>query len=416
MTRTSPAPTSAGVQRRRRLWRWTPTGRVLLAGLAATWIAGWLAGGTTGLLSACLSGLFLLSLLLTRLHLSGIELSLPHREESPIGDPLLLRLQVRNRARWFALHDVVIARGHGLGDDPRPIGALKRLGPGQSCEIPLDYRLLERGVIRHVPLVAFSSFPFGLLRFGFATSVPCELLGLPRIGVLGQLGRLPVRVSPGARAQRQRHGAEQELDQLREWRPGESLRRVHWRTSARRERLVVREPRPRTLPTLDLFLLTSTGRTGPWSTRDAANASFERAVGLAATFLAHYVRRGWRVRLTLVAPRSAEAGQARRSTTLAGRAGLGRGLLELALVRPAPLASDQAERGGPWHDLARELGARRALQGAAVAILAGGGIDRSHAGVSQSGVRVFDVDDPSSELLFERGIGTQNPRRELQRS
>ena len=92
---------------------------------------------------------------------------------------------------------------------------------------------------------------------------------------------------------------------IREYRRGDDLRRVHWRSSARTGELMVRREEQ------------------PWQSRatvfvdnrrrahegEGASSSFERAVSVAASVAMHLVSRGYRVRLTTADPSAAQAQQ-----------------------------------------------------------------------------------------------------------
>ncbi len=96
-----------------------------------------------------------------------------------------------------------------------------------------------------------SSDPLGFFRGTRACPDIEVALVLPRFGSLA--GRGPAReleaslVAPRA-------GSGTELFGIREYRPGDSLRRIHWRSSARHGELVVREYEPPGAKTLGLFL------------------------------------------------------------------------------------------------------------------------------------------------------------------
>jgi uncharacterized protein (DUF58 family) len=74
---------------------------------------------------------------------------------------------------------------------------------------------------------------------------------LPRFASLA--GRRPARELEAAMAA-PRAGSGNELFGIREYRPGDSLRRIHWRSSARHGELVVREYEPPGVPTLTILV------------------------------------------------------------------------------------------------------------------------------------------------------------------
>jgi uncharacterized protein (DUF58 family) len=93
--------------------------------------------------------------------------------------------------------------------------------------------------------------PLGFFRGSLAVADTEVGLVLPRFVSLA--GRRQTRELEAATAAH-RAGAGTELFGVREFRPGDSLRRIHWRTTARRGELVVREYEPPGMQTLALLV------------------------------------------------------------------------------------------------------------------------------------------------------------------
>lgn len=104
-------------------------------------------------------------------------------------------------------------------------------------------RLLQRGVYKFGPTIVSSRFPFGLGERGRYFETPDEILIHPRIGQLSPAWwRRVVGDDRIANNQRASHGLfDDEFRQIREYRAGDSVRSIHWRTSARMNDLMVRE-------------------------------------------------------------------------------------------------------------------------------------------------------------------------------
>jgi uncharacterized protein (DUF58 family) len=120
------------------------------------------------------------------------------------------------------------------------------LNPGQSVRLRREVTLPRRGCYDCRPLRAVSSFPFGLVQREIEFGAADELMVLPRLGTLnaGRLRRWlqhTARPDERARRTRRRLGLEVEFQGLRAFRPGDSPRWIHWRTSARSGELMVRE-------------------------------------------------------------------------------------------------------------------------------------------------------------------------------
>jgi uncharacterized protein (DUF58 family) len=135
-----------------------------------------------------------------------------------------------------------------------------------------------------------TAFPFGLVWARKVFSQPADLVVWPargqlRRGLIGKGDAHSSSITPSARS-----GGADEFFGLREYRPGDSTRLIHWRRSAGRHMPVVREmsrPRPRTLwVLLDTLLDDAAGR--DWDSR-------ERALRLAGTIIEDALEAGYRV-------------------------------------------------------------------------------------------------------------------------
>ena len=145
-----------------------------------------------------------------------------------------------------------------------------------------------RLVLRGVRLT--TTFPFGLIRSQKVFEQKASLVVWPARGQLkrGLLGKGEAQNTSTVPSQRS--GGTDEFFGLREYRPGDSTRWIHWRRSAGREMPVVREmsrPRPRTLwVVLDTLLDDRDGR--DWASR-------EQAIRMAGTIIEDALAGGFRV-------------------------------------------------------------------------------------------------------------------------
>ncbi len=252
-----------------------PTSRGWATGItaAALLALGWWADypGVTGL------GLGLTALLACAV--VGLLIPAPVSVRRTAKPPRVARLEectasveVRNDSAWLP----VDARGLDLVDGEPTEFPLPRLAPGEEvrAEVPIPTR--RRGTVEFGPLVLFRSSLADLLRsrrsYGTYTSVVVEPRLLDAVG-------LP----PGARRghvgadERIEHGGT-DLVGMREYTPGDDLRRVHWSTSARRGTLMVREDADPSAPHLTILL---DDRASSYT-----GEGFEEAVDVAASLLA----------------------------------------------------------------------------------------------------------------------------------
>jgi uncharacterized protein (DUF58 family) len=106
------------------------------------------------------------------------------------------------------------------------------------------YRLsiASRGSVRFGPAALISRFPLGIVERGLQTDLPGQLLVHPRIGRLAA-NWLKVFESTHDATHSASHVAQaaETFHRLREYQSGDDPRTIHWRTSARRNELMVRE-------------------------------------------------------------------------------------------------------------------------------------------------------------------------------
>jgi uncharacterized protein (DUF58 family) len=154
--------------------------------------------------------------------------------------------------------------------------ALPALPPRAEAEVRVRGLAYRRGTLRLEGATVARADPLGLFRSLTRMSLPDKLIVLPRRYSLPQL------TLPGSR--RYQHGGvtlassvgeSEEFMSLRDYRPGDPLQRIHWKSYARSGKPVVKEYQDEFFERHALVLDT-------FADRDAA--VFEEAVSLAASF------------------------------------------------------------------------------------------------------------------------------------
>jgi uncharacterized protein (DUF58 family) len=150
-------------------------------------------------------------------------------------------------------------------------------------------RLPRRGRYRFGPLRFSTRFPLGLARHSVVLEQTEMLLVHPKLGQLTHEGTKLIREDvAGSQSMRRRGLLEADFYGLRDWRAGDSRRWIHWRTSARRGTMVVRQFEQRRTQDLALLVdLWQPEEPGP-SDLDAV----EKAVSFVATVIAQTCRQG----------------------------------------------------------------------------------------------------------------------------
>lgn len=267
----------------------TTRGRAFVAAGAAAGAFGLMLGQRTLLsIGGLLVLLPLLSLLAagrTRYRIRCARQITPPR--IPAGQAAGIAIQLHNVSRLptglLLAEDTV---PYSLGTRPRFI--LDRIEPGGTRSLSYPLQSDTRGKFAIGPLHVHVADTFGLVRIGSEAAAPGTLVvtpaitPLPRTSLAGTwLGEGGTRASTAAAA-----GEDDVVP--REYRDGDELRRVHWRSTARHGELMVRREEQRWRNRAVLFLDTrATGHVGR-----GPSSSFEFAVGAAASIGVHLAREG----------------------------------------------------------------------------------------------------------------------------
>ena len=155
---------------------------------------------------------------------------------------------------------------------------LGMLAPGARARLKLSLKPRRRGRVELAGLALARGDSLGLARALARLRAPGAVIALPR------RYRLPAITLPGRRRFQQGGvtlatsvGDSEEFIGLREYRPGDPLQRVHWKSSARARTPIVKEFQDEFFERHALILDTSTGR--------GEDAAFEEAVAVAASFV-----------------------------------------------------------------------------------------------------------------------------------
>lgn len=117
------------------------------------------------------------------------------------------------------------------------------LPPSGRVEVATTVRVVRRGRCRLGPLHVRFAGPLGLAEREVRFDVPVELRALPRFAhgaAVARLLRRGLRLEQGLRRARRR-GEGTSFESLREHVPGEDLRKVDWKASARHAKLIQRQ-------------------------------------------------------------------------------------------------------------------------------------------------------------------------------
>lgn len=187
-----------------------------------------------------LLGSLLVSGVMSWLNFAGCRWRLRVDPHGRVGESLPVAVELANTKRWLPTYGLNLSVELSSERDPLSIILDGRLGPG--CERVLEGLLHPSSRGRHSLALAdlASAYPFGFLHKSILGSVSTEvLIWAPRVDVRLQIDRLSSAHRPGN--WRSRQGAGSELLNLREYRPGDPMRAIHWKATARTGHMMVRE-------------------------------------------------------------------------------------------------------------------------------------------------------------------------------
>jgi uncharacterized protein (DUF58 family) len=225
-----------------------------------------------------------------------------------LGQVFEERFEIINKSRfqrpWLTIHDESPLPGSGGSR------VLSRIGPHELRNYSAYTLLTERGHYPLGPTLLVSGDPFGLFTFKKEINGDRSVLVLPYMVDLRSFPFLP-GLLPGGKAKRLRtpevtpHAAS-----IREYAPGDSLNRIHWPTTIRRDHLMVKEFEQD--PQADVWVLvdaekkirvskTKENKAAKvdqfWLWRHSAEIglpedSFEYAVSIAASVSKYFIQKG----------------------------------------------------------------------------------------------------------------------------
>jgi uncharacterized protein (DUF58 family) len=180
----------------------------------------------------------------TMLQHLAVERSIPGRVMA--GEPFNVEIRLKNQKSWLSIWmmrvtDLLTSRGERMQADVH----FPRVPPGGTGHQRYRCLLTQRGRYDLGPVTVHASFPFGLIERGVILPADDSLLVYPRIGRLHPKWRRRLLQAQELVAEmRPRSGPfDDDFHKLRDYRPGDDPRAIHWKTTARRNTLMVREYR-----------------------------------------------------------------------------------------------------------------------------------------------------------------------------
>ncbi len=162
--------------------------------------------------------------------------------------------------------------------ETKPV-AIPETGPRETRTVTNKLVPLKRGYIYFQGVTFYHAEPLGLTRYFFHQNLEDRLLVLPK------RYKIPNTALPGSRKHHQggialttQIGNADEFISLRDYRPGDPMRRIHWKSLAKTGKLIIRENQDEHFVRYALILDTFS--------QDPSNMDFEVSVSIAASYAA----------------------------------------------------------------------------------------------------------------------------------
>ena len=243
------------------------------------------------LVMGMLLSMIVVSGILSELSLRGVVVVRRYSSALHAGRECFLALEVENTKRRLRSFSIEVEE---LFEDGAPVeqrpGYALVLAPGEKRTIALRLRFSRRGVYDTTGLRVATRYPFSFFRKSRNVPTERELLVYPQLHEV-----TPPRLGTAAFGQVEsdrRLGRSGEYHGLREHRSEDDPRDIHWKSSARRGRLMSREYQRQA--DRKLWILVQNAHP---EDDDAADDAVEAGISEAASLASHYSGLGWAVGL-----------------------------------------------------------------------------------------------------------------------
>jgi uncharacterized protein (DUF58 family) len=244
------------------------------------------------LLLGMLLSLIIASGVLSEAVLRELEVSRQLPSTAYAGTPLLVTLSVRNAKRRIPSFSIEVAESGTL-----PIGDKRcyflKVPAERSQSASYRLTLPRRGRVSFGELVLATRFPFSLFRKSRLVAEPGVLVVWPARVAVPRTRALSA-LATGSRTA-SRRALSGDPAGVRDLREGEDLRDVHWRSSARRGRLMVREREEETTQRVELLIDNALAE----GVAAEGEERLEQAIALSASLVTELLAQGCAVRVVV---------------------------------------------------------------------------------------------------------------------
>ena len=242
-------------------------------------------GLVTALIASLMSGFVLAGFLMAFFAASGFEIRREPSQGGNCGGKIALPLTVRNRTFLYRQPCVITEKlpFHPAG---RAVWAVPALRPHEQIRLEREFTAVRRGCFHLKKLQLIAGDPCGLFQVRKTFRLPGETSVMPGIRPLQNLsagngGKLSLT---GDGQPQGRAGIGSDFFGVRPYRAGDETRYIHWRLSAAKQKLMIREFEAASMERIFLILDTESALIG----QDPAENNFEALVSLAASVTEYF--------------------------------------------------------------------------------------------------------------------------------
>lgn len=229
---------------------------------------------------------FLVTLVWSFLSVRGLRFSRTLRQDrAQVGEVIEQRLELKSRLPiprvWLEFIDGGTLPGYS-------IGRILDLGFGGRRVWDIQAKCVRRGLYQLGPARIAGSDPFGMFQFSRRIGSPTTVLVYPQTVDLSGFVLPGGNLAGGNRRHRGWHQTTSHVSSVREYQPGDPVRHVHWPTTARLGRLMVKEFDAE--PSADLWIVLDLHAEVQRGTGDESTEEY--GVKIAASLGRHFLGQG----------------------------------------------------------------------------------------------------------------------------
>ena len=228
-------------------------------------------------------GVLLVSGTISRLVLRHLMVRRVMPESAVVGERTTITYEFTNENKFWPSLSVSLGELDGCdGFVKQPFTYMLHAASGMTAVVPTEVVPRRRGLYDLDHYQLSTSFPFGFIKRALIRRQKDPILIYPAIAqVSGKLLQMCRSAEKSGARMRPRRGGLDEFYGVKEYRPGESPRMIHWRRSARTGVLVIKEMTQVAPPRL--MILVDTYLAGRSAEEHAEAGGVERAIAMAGS-------------------------------------------------------------------------------------------------------------------------------------